>query len=98
MTQPVSLIATFTAREGEQERVCAMILGLRDSVRGIEGNTQFEVHRLQERPREFLVYESYISQASFDYHLASEPNTRFNDRLGELIEEQESQLTWLSEP
>jgi quinol monooxygenase YgiN len=98
MTRPVSLIATFTAREGDQERVRTMILELRDSVRGVEGNTQFEVHRLQERPREFLVYESYVSKESFDYHLASEANTRFNDQLGDLIEEQESQLMWLSEP
>jgi quinol monooxygenase YgiN len=90
------LYAEFTAKPGSESQVETLISGLGEQVRREPGNTEFTVYRERNNPRRFFVFEQYLDEASFDAHISAEYGLIFNQRLGGLIEEGESQLTWLT--
>jgi quinol monooxygenase YgiN len=93
---PVILYAEFTAKPGSESEVETLISGLAQDVRREPGNTEFTVYRERDNPRKFFVFEQYLDEASFDAHINAEYGAVFNRKLGSLIEEGESQLTWLT--
>ena len=93
---PVILYAEFTAKPGSESEVETLISGLAQDVRREPGNTEFTVYRERDNPRKFFVFEQYLDEASFDAHISAEYGAVFNRKLGSLIEEGESQLTWLT--
>ena len=90
------LYAEFTAKPGSESQVETLISGLAEQVRREPGNTEFTVFRERDNPRKFFVFEQYLDQASFDAHISAEYGLIFNQQLSSLIEEGESQLTWLT--
>jgi quinol monooxygenase YgiN len=93
---PVILYAEFTATPGSESQVEALISGLAEDVRREPGNTEFTVYRERDNPRKFFVFEQYLDEASFETHISADYGAIFNQRLSSLIEEGESQLTWLT--
>ena len=93
---PVILYAEFTAKPGSETEVATLISGLAEDVRREPGNTEFTVYRERDNSRKFFVFEQYRDDASFDAHIGAEYGLIFNQQLGSLIEEDESQLTWLT--
>jgi quinol monooxygenase YgiN len=93
---PMILYAEFTAKPDAEAEVGRLISGLAEDVRREPGNTEFTVYRERDNPRKFFVFEQYRDEASFDAHIGAEYGVIFNQRLGSLIEEGESQLTWLT--
>jgi quinol monooxygenase YgiN len=93
---PMILYAEFTANPSAESEVGTLISGLAEDVRREPGNTEFTVYRERDNPRKFFVFEQYRDQASFDAHISAEYGVIFNQRLSSLIEEGESQLTWLT--
>ena len=90
------LYAEFTAKPGSDSQVETLISGLAEQVRREPGNTEFTVYRERDNPRKFFVFEQYLDEASFDAHISAEYGLVFNQQLSGLIEEGESQLTWLT--
>ena len=90
------LYAEFTAKQGSESQVETLISGLAEQVRREPGNTEFTVYRERDNPRKFFVFEQYLDEASFDAHISAEYGLIFNQQLSSLIEESESQLTWLT--
>ena len=93
---PVILYAEFTATPGSESQIEALISGLAEEVRREPGNTEFTVYRERDNPRKFFVFEQYLDEASFETHISADYSAIFNQRLSSLIEEGESQLTWLT--
>ena len=93
---PMILYAEFTAKPGSESQVETLISGLAEKVRREPGNTEFTVYRERDNPRKFFVFEQYLDEASFEAHISAEYGLIFNQQLGSLIEEGESQLTWLT--
>jgi quinol monooxygenase YgiN len=93
---PLILYAEFTARPGSESQVETLISGLAQDVRREPGNTEFTVYRERDNPRKFFVFEQYRDEASFTAHITAEYGAVFNQQLSSLIEEGESQLTWLT--
>jgi quinol monooxygenase YgiN len=93
---PMILYAEFTAKPGSEAEVARLISGLAEDVRRELGNTEFTVYRERDNPRKFLVFEQYLDEPSFEAHISAEYGLIFNQRLSSLIEERESQLTWLT--
>jgi quinol monooxygenase YgiN len=93
---PVILYAEFTAEPGSESQVETLISGLAEDVRREPGNPEFTVHREREKPRKFFVFEQYLDEASFEAHISAEYGVIFNQQLSSLLEEGESQLTWLT--
>jgi quinol monooxygenase YgiN len=93
---PVILYAEFTAKPGSESQVETLISGLGEKVRREPGNTEFTVYRERDDLRKFFVFEQYLDDASFETHISAEYGVVFNQQLSSLIEEGESQLTWLT--
>jgi quinol monooxygenase YgiN len=93
---PVILYAEFTAKPGSESQVEMLISGLAEKVRREPGNSEFTVYRERDNPRKFFVFEQYLDEASFETHISAEYGVIFNQQLSGLIEEGESQLTWLT--
>jgi quinol monooxygenase YgiN len=90
------LYAEFTAKPGSEAEVERLISGLAEQVRREPGNTEFTVYRERDNPRKFFIFEQYLDETSFDAHISAEYGLIFNQQLSSLIEEGESQLTWLT--
>jgi len=90
------LYAEFTAKPGSESQVETLISGLAEKVRREPGNTEFTVYQERDNPRKFFVFEQYLDEASFDAHISAEYGLIFNQQLSSLIEEGESELTWLT--
>jgi quinol monooxygenase YgiN len=93
---PVILYAEFTAKPGSESQVETLISGLAEKVRREPGNAEFTVYRERDNPRKLFVFERYLDEASFETHIGAEYGVIFNQQLSSLIEEGESQLTWLT--
>lgn len=90
-----TLYAEFTARPGAEATVLELILAYAEVVRAEPGNLEFQVYRRQEAPARFVVFEIYADDAAFQAHLAHPAGQAFNDRLTPLIEEAQSELSFL---
>lgn len=91
----IVLIAEFTARANEEERVASLLDGLATKVRQEPGNIAFDCYRQAENPEKFVVYEIYRDRQAFEDHIAADYGAMFNARLQELIIEPHSILTFL---
>lgn len=94
----VILYAEFTAKAGQEDAVAALISGLAADVHRESGNEQFTVYRERDEPRRFFVFERYVDEDAFQTHINAPYGAVFNVALGDLIEEDGSVLTFLSEP
>jgi quinol monooxygenase YgiN len=93
---PMILYAEFAAKAGSEDEVGRLISGLAEDVRREPGNTEFTVYMERDNPRKFFVFEQYLDEIGFEAHIGAEYGVIFNERLSSLIEEGESQLTWLT--
>jgi len=90
------LYAEFTAKPGSESGVGRLISGLAEKVRREPCNIEFTVYRERDNPGKFFVSEQYLDEASLEAHISAEYGLIFNRQLSNLIEEGESQLTWLT--
>jgi quinol monooxygenase YgiN len=93
---PMILCAEFTAKPGSESGVGRLISGLAEKVRRETGSIEFTVYRERDNPGKFFVSEQYLDEASFEAHISAEYGLIFDRQLSSLIEEGESQLTWLT--
>ena len=93
---PITLIAEFTARTGQAETVAALLAGLALDVRREPGNLAFDCYRKLDDDAKFVVYEIYRDKAAFAAHISADYGAAFNGKLGELIVEPNSILTFLT--
>jgi quinol monooxygenase YgiN len=66
------LIAKWTAKEGEDERLWELIQQWVGPTRQEPGNLMYVVHRSRDNPRLFMFYEQYVDEAALDAHRSSE--------------------------
>ncbi|QHC58712.1 putative quinol monooxygenase [Rathayibacter sp. VKM Ac-2760] len=94
-TAPRILYAEFTAKPGHEDTVAGMIADLGELVRQEPGNVEFVPYRREDDPARFFVYEIYRDEDAFQAHISADYGAVFNEKLGPLIVEPNSQLTWL---
>jgi quinol monooxygenase YgiN len=66
------MIARWQPREGEAEKIEAILRELAAAIRQEPGNVQFTVHRGCEAADELLLYEVYTSEEAFRQHQLTE--------------------------
>ena len=79
-------------RPGAGDRGHRVLLRLRHADRGADLKVGGVGHFAADR----AVFEQYLDEASFETHIGAEYGVIFNQQLSSLIEEGESQLTWLT--
>jgi len=65
---PYVIVARWRPREGERDRIEAILRELVREVRKEPGNLQFTAQRSNEDPAEFLLYEQYENEQAFRDH------------------------------
>lgn len=96
MPKPVALYAEFTVKSGSEGRVAEMMAELAARVREESGNIVFDPHIRRENPNAYFVYEIYRDEEAFQAHITAGHSKIFNAELGDHIEEDGSQLSWLT--
>jgi quinol monooxygenase YgiN len=90
-----TLLAEFTARQGAEDEVAALIRDYAVKVREEEGNLAFDVYTKAADPRAYWIFEVYQDENAFKAHLDAPYGAPFNAALTPLIEEDASVLTFL---
>lgn len=67
-----AVAVTWVAKEGEEERVRALLEEIAPVVRDEPGCLMYIVHRSNEDPRTFFLYEQYVDEAAFQAHRETE--------------------------
>jgi quinol monooxygenase YgiN len=62
------VVARWRPREGQIEKIEAILRELTKEIRREPGNLQFIVNRSHDDPNEFLLYEQYVSEQAFLDH------------------------------
>jgi quinol monooxygenase YgiN len=62
------IVARWRPRDGETEKIEAILRELTKEIRREPGNLQFIVNRSHDDPKEFLLYEQYVSEQAFLDH------------------------------
>lgn len=89
------LYARFTALPEHRDKVGELLAALAVRVRSEPGNVQFDAW-LEKDTCTYFVYEVYKDDDAFTAHINADYGAVFNERLGPLIEEPHSMLTWLT--
>lgn len=64
--------ATWTAREGEEDRVAGILERITPLCRDEPACRLYQAHRSSEDPRRFFIYEQYDDEAGFAAHTETE--------------------------
>src|SRR5919112_2724330 len=85
------VVAKWTTREGEADKVEEAIRELTPPSRGEPGNLFYQAHRDPEDPRHFYLYEQYADEAAYQAHMDSEHFTRLvkEEAIPELLDDRE---------
>ena len=67
-----AVAVTWVAKEGEEEAVRALLEEIAPVVRAEPGCLMYIVHRSNEDPRTFFLYEQYVDEAAFQAHRETE--------------------------
>jgi quinol monooxygenase YgiN len=89
------LYARFTALPECVDTVGELLAAFAARVRSEPGNVQFDAW-LEKDTHVYFVYEVYRDDDAFAAHANADYGAVFNERLGPLIEEPHSMLTWLT--
>jgi quinol monooxygenase YgiN len=74
---PYVVIATWVAREGEEENVADLLRINSEASKAEPGCREFSVYREKGEPRTFVLYEVYDSEAAFQAHRESDHFKRY---------------------
>ncbi len=62
------VVARWRPRDGQVDKIEAILRELAREIRREPGNLQFVVNRSRDDPNEFLLYEQYVSEQAFLDH------------------------------
>jgi len=91
----VWLYAEFTAKPGCEDELKDLVRGLTRDARAEPGNQVFVPLVRSEDGCRYVVIEQYRDEGAFQAHLDAPYGAVFNRRLGDLIEEDGSVLSFL---
>ena len=94
-TQPVTLIATFRAVQGQDSKILSLIGAYGEAVRAEPGNIFFDIYTEHHDGHAFVIIERYANQHAFEQHLGGDKGKEFNQQLAPLVEGEGSQLQFL---
>jgi len=85
--QELTVLARIRAKAGKEEQVFQEILALIAPTRAEDGCINYELHRAQNDPALFCLYENWRSRRDLDDHLATPYLQAFLDKAEELLAE-----------
>jgi quinol monooxygenase YgiN len=88
------VVAKWTAKEGQDERLEQICDEMTAPSRGEPANRFYQAHRSPENPRLFFLYEQYEDEAGYEAHMASEHFTRLvkEEAIPDILESREREF------
>jgi quinol monooxygenase YgiN len=87
MTQQLTVLARIKAKAGREEEVLREIMSLIEPTRSEDGCITYDLHRAQEDPALFCLYENWRSRRDLDEHLATPYLQAFLGKAPDLLAE-----------
>ena len=64
------VVARYTVQEGKQDEVLSILKQFVPLSRAEPGNRAYIVNQSTDDPRQILLYEQYVDEAAFQFHIA----------------------------
>jgi quinol monooxygenase YgiN len=87
MTQQLTVLARIKAKAGREEEVLREIMSLIEPTRSEDGCITYDLHRAQDDPALFCLYENWRSRRDLDVHLATPYLQAFLGKAPDLLAE-----------
>jgi quinol monooxygenase YgiN len=71
MSEPLTIIATLRAKQGQESRAREALRGMLGPTHAEAGCINYDLHESQDDPALFVFYENWASAAHLDSHLKS---------------------------
>jgi quinol monooxygenase YgiN len=88
------VVAKWTAKEGQEERLEQICDEMTEPSRAEPANRFYQAHRSPENPRLFFLYEQYEDEPGYEAHMASEHFTRLvkEEAIPDILESREREF------
>lgn len=83
--RPVTVIATFRAKQGHDSELKEELLKLLSPTRAEAGCINYDLHQAPDRPGNFLFHENWTTREALDKHLETPHLKGFLARSNELL-------------
>ena len=87
MTQQLTVLARIKAKAGREEEVLREIMSLIEPTRSEDGCITYDLHRAQDDPALFCLYENWRSRRDLDVHLSTPYLQAFLGKAPDLLAE-----------
>jgi quinol monooxygenase YgiN len=87
MEPPVTVIARFTARAGQEAVVERVLGGMVGPTRNEPGCDRYDLYRVKDAPAQFVLFEIYRDPAALEAHRAAEHYKSYRARITDLLSE-----------
>ncbi len=81
----LTLLALVPARDGRSHGLGQELLALVQQSRSERGNIDYDVHRSNDDPNTWMIYEDWSSQEALDFHSQQPYVTDFHARLPQFM-------------
>lgn len=85
---PIVIIARLKAEEGLEEGLLTELRSLVEASQKEEGCIQYTLHRLEDVPTDFMIYEIWRNQKSLDEHTLQPHYLNFSLKAASMLAEQ----------
>jgi quinol monooxygenase YgiN len=85
--QKLTVLARIRAKTGKEEEVLSEIMSLIVPTQAEEGCINYDLHRSQDEPALFCLYENWRSRRDLDEHLATPYLQGFLGKASDLLDE-----------
>jgi quinol monooxygenase YgiN len=81
----VTLVAVLEAQEGKEKEMENALMEMIPKVQSEEGTLAYILHRSQNKPGKFLVYEKYKDEAALTHHSSTSYIKELFEKVGPLL-------------
>ncbi len=82
----ITVVATIKAQPGKEKEIEKALAAMIPQVESEEGTLEYVLHRAQNDPLKFLVYEKYRDQEAFSFHSSTPAIKELFKTVGPLID------------
>lgn len=87
MSAPVSVIARFFPKDGQENAVETVLRGMVSPTRNEPGCQRYDLYRVKDGPAQFALFEIYKDQTALEAHRATEHYKDYRARIVDLLSE-----------
>jgi quinol monooxygenase YgiN len=86
MTEQITIVACFRAKPGKQNELEKLLTELLEPTRQEDGCLNYDLHKSQDDPQQFMLHENWTCDATYQAHRKSAHLLNARDKLLSLLE------------